>query len=201
MSIPQSIVDQLMVKCGRRCCICRRFAPTHLQVHHIVEVGEGGSDDPDNLIPACLTCHSDVHTNTKLTRRFTVNELKGHREAVFAAVANGTLSSDIDISAADGIISRVVKSLAAAPLSPSLKPRAIELLLKAVPPENEGQIMDFFGGAGNSGRQQAELHAAIQELQAADLIEYVSGSLYLVTERGYLFADEIMTARGGKITE
>jgi 5-methylcytosine-specific restriction endonuclease McrA len=89
MAIPQNLVDEIMVKCGRHCCICRRFAPLHLQVHHIVESGEGGTDDPDNLIAVCLTCHSDAHAETRLTRRFTVSELKMDREAVFKAVHEG----------------------------------------------------------------------------------------------------------------
>lgn len=86
MSIPQPIVDEFMAKCGRRCCICRRFEPLHLQVHHIVERADGGTDDLDNLIVICLTCHSDVHSDTKLTRRFTPEELRQHRDALFELV-------------------------------------------------------------------------------------------------------------------
>ena len=93
MGIPESVVADLLAKCGRCCCICRRFEPLHLHIHHIIEVADGGTDDPDNLIPSCLTCHSDVHTKTKLTRRFTPNELKQHRDLVFRLVAEGKLPS------------------------------------------------------------------------------------------------------------
>ena len=48
--IDLEVIDRMMVRCGRRCCICRRFRPTKLQVHHIVERSQGGSDDEDNLI-------------------------------------------------------------------------------------------------------------------------------------------------------
>src|SRR5215467_10078977 len=76
------------------CCICRRFAPLHIQVHHIVEQSVGGTDEIDNLIAICLTCHSDVHTRTQFTRRFTVTELKLHRDAVYRLVIEGVLPSD-----------------------------------------------------------------------------------------------------------
>ena len=50
MAVPQSVVDELMAKCARHCCICRRFRPLHLIVHHIVERNDGGTDEPGNLI-------------------------------------------------------------------------------------------------------------------------------------------------------
>jgi hypothetical protein len=49
-NIPQDLIDKMMVKCARRCCICRRFRPTKLQVHHIVLKGDGGTNEEDNLI-------------------------------------------------------------------------------------------------------------------------------------------------------
>lgn len=90
-AIPQHLVDEILAKCCRHCCVCRRFEPLHLQVHHIIPRAEGGSDDLDNLIAVCLTCHCDVHTRTLFTRRFTPGELRLHREAVFALVSNGKL--------------------------------------------------------------------------------------------------------------
>src|SRR5687768_14867122 len=127
MAIPQETVDRMMVKCGRRCCICRRFRPTLLQVHHIDERSHGGSDDEDNLIVTCLTCHTDVHSVVPFTRRFTVAELKGHREALFQLVAAGTLPPDesYDESAI------VARAVAAAPAKGGLSPAAVELLLLA----------------------------------------------------------------------
>lgn len=95
MSIPQSTVDELMIRCGRFCCICKNYRPTHLQVHHIREQNEGGTDEPDNLIAVCTLCHSDVHAATKLTRRFTAEELKGHRNRTFEMVANGILRGGV----------------------------------------------------------------------------------------------------------
>jgi hypothetical protein len=87
------LIDRMMVRCGRRCCICRRFRPTKLQVHHIVERSEGGSDDEDNLIVTCFSCHSDVHTKVPFARRFSVAELKGLRDVVTRLVEVGTLAA------------------------------------------------------------------------------------------------------------
>jgi 5-methylcytosine-specific restriction endonuclease McrA len=93
MTVPQNLADEILAKCGRHCCICRRFEPLHLQVNHIIPLSEGGTDDTDNLIPVCLTCHSDVHTQTRLTRRFSAEELKQDRDMTFRLVEEGKLPS------------------------------------------------------------------------------------------------------------
>jgi hypothetical protein len=46
--IPEEIVDKMMIACGRRCCICKRYRPTKLQVHHIQERARGGTHDEEN---------------------------------------------------------------------------------------------------------------------------------------------------------
>lgn len=40
------------------CRVCGR--PTEV-VHHIIERAEGGTDDPDNLVALCNSCHSSYH--------------------------------------------------------------------------------------------------------------------------------------------
>ena len=85
------ISTRVLADCGRCCCLCRRFKPVQLQVHHIVLKSEGGKDEPDNAIALCLTCHTDVHTKAPFTRRFTVEEQKVHRENVYRLVREGKL--------------------------------------------------------------------------------------------------------------
>ena len=34
---------------------------THLEVHHIIFRSQGGTDNPDNLITLCSSCHKDLH--------------------------------------------------------------------------------------------------------------------------------------------
>jgi hypothetical protein len=92
--IPDEMAATVLAKCGRRCCICRRFRPTLLQVHHIDERAAGGGNDFDNLIALCLTCHTDVHSRVPFTRRFTSVELKQHRENLYQLVADCVLPTD-----------------------------------------------------------------------------------------------------------
>lgn len=100
--IPQEIVDRMMVKCGRCCCICRQFKPTKLQVHHIIERAKGGDNNEDNLIVTCLSCHTDIHTKVPFARRFSVDEQKGHRNEVVRLVNDGTLPGVVNESFAIG---------------------------------------------------------------------------------------------------
>ena len=138
MPIPQDHVDKLLADCGRRCCICRRFRPLHLQVHHIQPREEGGTNDPDNLIALCVTCHSSVHTKTRMTRNFTVAELRQHRDNTVKAVRDGRLVRGPEPpgayrAASDGLQAGIspVPTGDAAPRM-RLPPEAAEVLLAAV---------------------------------------------------------------------
>ncbi len=138
MSISEDLAAEILVRSARHCCICRRFRPLHLQVHHIIEKRNEGSDEVDNLIPICVSCHSDVHSGTTLTRRFSVEELKRHRDAVFALVAEGRLpASEVSREAVESITARLVKEVLSnaaysknAVAVPST--RAVDLLLASV---------------------------------------------------------------------
>ena len=152
MAVTDDSAARILAKCARHCCICRRFRPLHLQVHHIIERHDGGSDDVDNLIAICVTCHSDVHTSTKLTRRFTVSELKMHREAVFELVSSGRLpAGDIEADSMQELSARIVDQLRSLEdklpaLKPEIPSKAMELLLAAVCEAAPIQISRFNQG-------------------------------------------------------
>jgi len=77
MSFDNREVEQLLVDCGRRCCICGRGH--RVQVHHIVP----GDDSIENGIPLCPNCHDEAHTEYspgRTTRTYTPDELKLHRK-------------------------------------------------------------------------------------------------------------------------
>lgn len=41
---------------------CRRCgATTRLEVHHVIPLSRGGTNDPDNLVTLCRTCHRASH--------------------------------------------------------------------------------------------------------------------------------------------
>lgn len=208
MAIPQELVDKMMVKCGRRCCICRRFLPLRLQVHHIDERSQGGGDNEDNLIVICLTCHTDVHSQVPFVRRFTVQELKGHRDELVRLVAAGTLPGDESYSEAT-IAARAVQGM---PAESGISPAAVELLLLSAHATGGRQgiivVSEDLSGLsiepGNSEspwqpgdrRGEAKYRAALKELEDACLIEYASDSMREVTHEGYLRADELAVQEG-----
>lgn len=44
--------------------------PTRLEVHHIVPVRDGGSDEPHNLILLCSECHAEAHPRRESFNRY-----------------------------------------------------------------------------------------------------------------------------------
>ncbi|MGD0517297.1 MAG: HNH endonuclease [Thermoguttaceae bacterium] len=208
-NIPQNLIDQMMVKCARRCCICRRFRPTKLQVHHIKPKGDDGTNEEDNLIVTCITCHVDVHSQVPFTRRFTYEELKGHCDALIQMVADGKLP-DNEPDNTDQIIERVSGKISIGNRIPevgSLSSEAIKLLLAAAytTGDRQGMILvseDLSGLEISPGDQdcpyeignkrgEAKFKVALIELENKGLIEKHSDSIYEVTHLGYLLSDEI----------
>lgn len=215
--IPPDVIDRMMVKCARRCCICRRFRPTKLQVHHIVERSQGGSNDEENLIVVCFSCHSDVHTKVPFARRFSADELKGHRDALVAAVVEGKLP-EADSDDADEVVARLIHEMRSV-TNPrlSLLPEAVEILLKAVGAEGYAQgnihAIKYDGGfaimVGNGitlgdsddRRLQTRYKHGLKQLLESALLDHVSNELYEVNYDGYLAADEIASTGPSFISE
>jgi hypothetical protein len=203
-NIPQDLVDKMMVKCARRCCICRRYRPTKLQVHHIVERNQGGSNDEDNLIVTCMSCHTDVHSKVPFARRFTVQELKGHRDALVKMVEQDVLPAS-DTDDADQVMLALLSAKPKA--SALLSPEATEILLHAVNAKSQqGCVLVSLSFEGlnitmgddgrnipnDDGRTQAKYKRAIKELRQARMLDRLSEGVFEITDEGYLVADEIM---------
>lgn len=49
MGFPTSVADEVLVRCGRHCCICEEFVGSKIELHHIVQVADGG----ENLKSIC----------------------------------------------------------------------------------------------------------------------------------------------------
>ena len=191
MPIPQSAVDQLLAACGRRCCLCRRFQPLRLQVHHIQPEAEGGTDEPDNLIALCLNCHSSVHTKAAMARNFTFDELRLHRDNTITAVREGRLVEGAETPSE---------------FREMLLPEAVEVLVIAAKSGGTLQSVEFdggwvlqcgqsqFGGDANDHRTPAKYRKAFDQLDRAGLVEQVRDTLWQVTDDGYLLADQLITA-------
>ena len=212
MSIPRDHADKLLADCGRRCCICRRFKPLHLQVHHIQPREEDGNDDPENLIALCVTCHSSVHTKTSMTRNFTAAELKQHRDNTIAAVRDGRLVGYGETPAAWEATLRVILDAILSPLerppTPMLQlmPEAIEALLTAANYEQSLLPVQYDGGwllqCGSAQfpsdrtdkRKQAAYRRAFDQLVLNGLVEEAQGNVWSISYDGYLLADQLIAA-------
>lgn len=62
MAISKSVRNQLLVEARHRCTICSEKC---YEIHHIVEQGEGGTDNPENLIVLCPNCHQYRYHRSK----------------------------------------------------------------------------------------------------------------------------------------
>lgn len=210
MAVSSNRAAEVLAKCARHCCICRRFRPLHLQVHHIVEQHEGGTDDLDNLIAICVSCHSDVHTETKLTRRFTNKELKLHRDNVYQLVSDGKLPASSEVpdqlaelsaSIVDAVRMRETHTLGPRPL---LTPESVEVLLAAVRGNTPINIVTYDGctallaggqtfGEAFDQRSSARYRYAVKQLISHHLVEG-DAELLSVSYTGFLLADDVISA-------
>ena len=59
LAVPGDIRREVLDRDGRRCRKCGFNAATAsgLELHHILDVALGGTDNPDNLITLCSGCH------------------------------------------------------------------------------------------------------------------------------------------------
>jgi hypothetical protein len=60
-AVANNIVVQVLTEAGYRCAVptCRTILA--IDIHHIVEVSEGGGNEPGNLLALCPTCHALFH--------------------------------------------------------------------------------------------------------------------------------------------
>ena len=82
MSFDRNEVANLLVKCHRRCCICHRFCGSKMEIDHIIQKADGGSDEISNGIAVCFDCHAEIHhynTRHPKGRKFTPEEIRGHK--------------------------------------------------------------------------------------------------------------------------
>lgn len=123
----------VLSKSARHCCVCRRFLPLNLQVHHIKEKSNGGTDELDNLIPVCIQCHSAIHTKTYMTKAFTDVELKKSRDSIYEMVAEGKLPfTDITTtSELEKMVSILIERSSKSKVVKNLSEKSMEILVKA----------------------------------------------------------------------
>ncbi|NOI75331.1 HNH endonuclease [Vibrio coralliilyticus] len=134
MKIPEKIVADVLSRSGRHCIVCRNFSPLTIQIHHIVELSAGGTNELDNLIPVCITCHSHIHTATQMTRSFSALELKKSREQVYELVTAGKLPAKYPLTAQEieGISSALSQAVSKEVPSQALTKDAMNILTTCI---------------------------------------------------------------------
>ena len=83
-----NVREYVLWRDGHKCRNCSgKTKDTVLEVHHLVQRKDGGSDRPDNLITLCKTCHSAYHRGEiKLDK-----PKKGFKGATFMGTMRKTL--------------------------------------------------------------------------------------------------------------
>lgn len=51
-------ITKPLTKGKKKCFVCKKKAT---QVHHIISIAHGGTDDGFNRIPLCVKCHKEIH--------------------------------------------------------------------------------------------------------------------------------------------
>lgn len=103
MPFPKNIREEALVKAHRHCCVCHEFAGRSVNVHHIEQEADGGSNTLENAIVLCLRCHTEAgHFNPRhpMGTKYSPSELKGHRDAWFKACELGQISfsSNVEVT-------------------------------------------------------------------------------------------------------
>jgi hypothetical protein len=116
MAFSTKVKEDVLVACGRHCCICHKFCGGKIEIHHIHTRGDGGDDEFDNAIALCFDCHADMtsydHKHPKGTK-YTESELKRHRNDWYKKVtANiGIVSKGETIESDKKVYTRLIEIL------------------------------------------------------------------------------------------
>lgn len=76
-----------------------------MELHHIVQIADGGADTFENAVPLCFDCHAEVKSfnpHHPKGSKITENELRAHRDSWYGKVAqpiaysNGISTAEVD---------------------------------------------------------------------------------------------------------
>ncbi len=136
---------QILVRCARHCCICRKFKPQYIQIHHIKPKSMGGSDSEENLAPICSECHSSIHSNSSMTKNFTETEIRMARDKIYDLAESGRLHGAATLSDTEigSLATALNKAMNREPLTQQhpLSLRAIKILLATISEGSGARIM------------------------------------------------------------
>jgi hypothetical protein len=106
---------------GYKCAWCQQLGSS-VEVHHIAPQAEGGSDDLDNAVTLCPTCHSDIGANPKKR-----SQLRERRDWIHTCVAKAMGGpGELDL------VARIAAATDVAAADPARAPELADLLHKYV---------------------------------------------------------------------
>src|SRR5262249_27506902 len=83
MPFSVAIKQEAILKSRRHCCFCKKWAGRNIEVHHLIQEADGGSNEIDNAIVLCFDCHADAgHYNPHhpLGNKIDATELRKNRD-------------------------------------------------------------------------------------------------------------------------
>ena len=86
--ISSSNQAEILIRSGRRCCICfglyQKFDVVQGQIAHLDRNNE--NNDPDNLVFLCLACHDLYDSKSSQSKGFIPQEVKNYRDRLYKEV-------------------------------------------------------------------------------------------------------------------
>jgi hypothetical protein len=181
-AFPSDVIESLLVKCHRYCCLCHKFCSSRIEVHHI---NPNGGNAEDNGIPLCFDCHAEVRAydpSHPKGRKFTPSELKKHRDQWFSIMSKPPYTPRQEVSPKlepSPISPEIFKSLRIDDQKPTRqliatyisKPKEIRAFIKEVVNQLNSDIEDTRLKMGNILEELIEWDPS---LVSADILEKMS---------------------------
>ena len=70
----RSFRKYFLEKKGGKCSLCDYSIKEILNIHHIIERKNGGSDEEENLILLCPNCHAEIHKGFKTLETYSIGK-------------------------------------------------------------------------------------------------------------------------------
>jgi hypothetical protein len=120
-SIPAKTKKLIFQEAHSRCPFCGESDVNVLEIHHITERADGGSDEPSNLILACSNCHSKI-TSGAISKGKVMETKERLLSSNHPPRADRMPSNIINVSGGQhsGVIANVVNLKTSAKRSPKL---------------------------------------------------------------------------------
>src|SRR6185312_232782 len=86
MPFSEKVRTKALLWSDRHCCLCKKDCGPNIEVHHIVQQADKGTNDLENAIPLCFECHGAVCSYNErhaVGTKFKPTELKIRREQVY----------------------------------------------------------------------------------------------------------------------